>query len=285
MADDWSREEVGATVEDYFRMLELDLRGESYVKKAHNIALQRLLNGRSAGAVEFKHQNISAILITEGFPYIEGYKPRANVQGLLRETVVARLANAKALIDAVATAVSVLPQPPTLATSFGDVLVPVPVREMRRDRIYSAPSLPSVPQLGVNYLEREANNAKLGDAGEEFVMEYERFRLRRAGKRALAERIDRVSLSVSDGLGYDILSFDTNGRERLIEVKTTSFGQMTPFFASRKEVSVSEMRPEEFNLYRVFRFGREPRIFVLGGSLRESCILEPSQYRASLPTP
>ena len=282
MADDWSREEVGATVEDYFRMLELELRGEPYVKKAHNIALQRLLNGRSAGAVEFKHQNISAILITEGFPYIEGYKPRANVQGLLRETVVARLANAQTLIDAVATAVSVLPQPPTLATSFGDVLVPVPVREMRRDRVYSAPSLPSVPQLGVNYLEREANNAKLGDAGEEFVMEYERFRLRRAGKRALAERIDRVSATVGDGLGYDILSFETSGRERLIEVKTTSFGQMTPFFASKKEVDVSEMRSTEFNLYRVFRFGREPKLFVLPGSLRETCVLDPSQYRVSL---
>ena len=263
-------------------MLELDLRGESYVKKAHNIALQRLLNGRSAGAVEFKHQNISAILITEGFPYIEGYKPRANVQGLLRETVVARLANAQALIDAVATAVSVLPQPPTLATSFGDVLVPVPVREMRRDRVYSAPSLPSVSQLGVNYLEREANNAKLGDAGEDFVMEYERFRLRRAGKRALAERIDRVSATVGDGLGYDILSFETSGRERLIEVKTTSFGQMTPFFASKKEVDVSEMRSTEFNLYRVFRFGREPKLFVLPGSLRETCVLDPSQYRVSL---
>ena len=282
MADDWSREEVGATVEDYFRMLELELRGEPYVKKAHNIALQRLLNGRSAGAVEFKHQNISAVLIAEGFPYIEGYKPRSNVQGLLRETVVAGLANAQALIDAVATAVSVLPQPPTLATSFGDVLVPVPVREMRRDRVYSAPSLPSVPQLGVNYLEREANNAKLGDAGEEFVMEYERFRLRRAGKRALAERIDRVSATVGDGLGYDILSFETSGRERLIEVKTTSFGQMTPFFASKKEVDVSEMRSTEFNLYRVFRFGREPKLFVLPGSLRETCVLDPSQYRVSL---
>ena len=263
-------------------MLELELRGEPYVKKAHNIALQRLLNGRSAGAVEFKHQNISAVLIAEGFPYIEGYKPRSNVQGLLRETVVAGLANAQALIDAVATAVSVLPQPPTLATSFGDVLVPVPVREMRRDRVYSAPSLPSVPQLGVNYLEREANNAKLGDAGEEFVMEYERFRLRRAGKRALAERIDRVSATVGDGLGYDILSFETSGRERLIEVKTTSFGQMTPFFASKKEVDVSEMRSTEFNLYRVFRFGREPKLFVLPGSLRETCVLDPSQYRVSL---
>lgn len=44
-----------------------------------------MLNGRSPGAIEFKHANISAILIEIGFPYLDGYKPRGNYQELLRK--------------------------------------------------------------------------------------------------------------------------------------------------------------------------------------------------------
>jgi uncharacterized protein DUF3883 len=84
------------------------------------------------------------------------------------------------------------------------------------------------------------------------------------------------------GLGYDILSFETGGRERLIEVKTTSFGAMTPFFASKREVAVSEEQSSQFSLYRVFKFRQLPKVFVLSGSLTKSCILDPVQYRASL---
>jgi hypothetical protein len=100
---------------------------------------------------------------------------------------------------------------------------------------------------------------------------------------SLAERIEHVSRTQGDGLGYDILSFEPDGRERLIEVKTTSFGAMTPFYASRREVATSEERREHFLLYRVFKFRDLPRFFFLAGSLRESCVLDPTQYRATLP--
>jgi hypothetical protein len=133
----------------------------------------------------------------------------------------------------------------------------------------------------VNYLEREARNASLGLAGERFVLDVEHRRLWELGHRSLAERIEHVAETQGDGLGYDIVSYDESGRERLIEVKTTAFGSMTPFFASAKEVSVSDTR-EEFHLYRVFKFRETPRIFSLPGSLRESCTLDPVQFRASL---
>ncbi len=61
-----------------------------------------------------------------------------------------------------------------------------------------------------------------------------------------------------------------------------AFGAMTPFFASAKEVRVSESLPS-FHLYRVFKFREEPKIFTLSGSLNESCILDPVQFRASIP--
>src|SRR6185437_5985718 len=61
---------------------------------------------------------------------------------------------------------------------------------------------------------------RLGDRGEKIVMDLERKRLKDAGKKDLAKKIDRVSLK-SDSLGYDILSFEENETKRFIEVKAT----------------------------------------------------------------
>jgi len=222
MSEDWSPEEVAATVADYLVMLDHELRGEPYNKKDHNRQLQSLLHDRSAGAIEFKHANISAVLVELGFPYIDGYKPRANYQQLLKD------------------------------------------------------------EVAINYLERESRNASLGAAGEALALEVEHRRLWDAGHKQLAAKIEHVSRNQGDGLGYDILSFETDGRDRLIEVKTTSFGAMTPFFASKREVAVSDERAQNFSLYRVFKFREAPKIFILPGSLRESCELDAVQFRASL---
>ena len=89
----WTRLEVEATVADYFSMLEKELRDEPYNKSAHRRTLQPLLNDRTHGAIERKHQNVSAVLIEAGFPWIEGYKPLYNVQSLLRDVVLERLAS------------------------------------------------------------------------------------------------------------------------------------------------------------------------------------------------
>lgn len=66
----WSREEVEATVADYLRMLRLHLTGQPYNKAAHNRALVRQLGRRTRGAVELKHQNISAVLEEQGKQFV-----------------------------------------------------------------------------------------------------------------------------------------------------------------------------------------------------------------------
>jgi hypothetical protein len=281
MNADWSQEEVAATVADYLDMLGHELRGEPFSKREHNRRLQSRLYERSAGAIEFKHQNISAILIEQGFPYIEGYKPRANYQDRLRTEVLTRLEANPLLI---ATAEQLVTAPMNVPSSRGDIeglIVPPPVPD-RPDRVYERRVLPMPPRLGINYLEREARNVALGAAGEEFVLHLEHRRLWEAGARHLAERIEHSSRTHGDGLGYDVLSYDLDGRERLIEVKTTAFGMMTPFFASAREVNVSAERADAFRLYRLFRFRTDPKVFILPGSLRGSCTLDPVQYRASV---
>lgn len=281
MAENWSREEVEAIIADYFSMLEMELIGQSFNKAEHNRHLQKILSNRTKGSIERKHQNISALMIELGFPYIDGYKPLGNYQELLREVLLDQLAHASNLCRAVACVVEeeveALPSIPDLLK----MQIAPPERDKEKTRLYD-PSKRKIVVSKRNYLEIEARNQSLGRAGEELILRFEHERLWRAGERRLADKIEHVSQTQGDGLGYDILSFETDGRERLIEVKTTRFGPMTPFFASRNEVEFSESKMAEYYLYRLHNFRKQPEFFALKGSLRNSCSLTPALYAAAL---
>ena len=279
---DWSRIEVEAAVADYLEMLASELRGQLYNKAEHNRNLVPLLNGRTRGSVERKHQNISAILIELGYPYIDGYKPLANYQDLLREVLEDRLQSESELEQEVESLVGSPPAPVSPLSDLLDIVVPIPVPDREaRSRVYESTSpSPRLPKR--NYLEMEARNGALGLAGEQLVLRYEQERLSRAGQSKLAGKIVHISATESDSLGFDILSYENDGRERLIEVKTTRFGSLTPFFASRNEVEVSALRQDDYQLYRLFKFSEQPKLFVLPGSLRRSCRLDPVSYAARI---
>jgi hypothetical protein len=83
----WTRHEVELIVADYFEMLRAELSGETYSKSAHDQGLRPRPNHRSKSSVEYKHQNISAVLIGMGLPYIDGYKPAKNYQKSLLQAV------------------------------------------------------------------------------------------------------------------------------------------------------------------------------------------------------
>ena len=91
MSDSWSHNEVEIIIADYFDMLMKELSGIPLNKTEHRKRLLHHLNNRSEGSIEFKHQNISAILIRHGQPYIRGYLPRYNYQRVLEEKVIAYL--------------------------------------------------------------------------------------------------------------------------------------------------------------------------------------------------
>lgn len=277
MATPWSRLEVEATVADYFEMLELELRGDSYNKTAHRRQLVAKLHNRSEGAVERKHQNISAILIEQGFVYVPGYKPLGNYQSLLQDVVVERLRSDADLSSVALEQVSAeakIPEVEDILASMVEPPTPLKASSEVRDQ-------PTVSQKR-NYLEMEARNRSLGSAGEEFVVRFEMARLSFAGRDNLAARVERVSETVGDGLGFDVLSFEENGSERLIEVKTTAYGASTPFFVTRNEVAVSHQRANQYRLYRAYGFRSSPKLFQKAGALERSFLLEASQYRATI---
>lgn len=279
MPEAWSREEVEAAVADYFVMLGKELRGDAYNKAEHNRHLQQLLNNRPRGSIERKHQNISAVLLELGYPYIDGYKPLRNYQGLLRSVIEDRLSGATSLHQAVAKVVAAEVEAPPVVENLLSIEVPPPIREEVKSPVHDLPR-PRPTPVRRNFLELEARNQSLGRAGEELVLRFEHERLWRAGRRDLADRIEHVALSQGDHLGFDVLSFETDGEERFIEVKTTRFGAMTPFFASRNEVDVSAEHEARYRLYRLFSFRTQPKLFKLAGSLTDSCILDPVIYSA-----
>lgn len=275
--NNWSREEVEAIVADYLAMLASELSGTPYNKAAHRRLLKPRLSGRSDQSIEFKHSNISAALLEAGFPYIRGYKPRSNYQALLAEVLAEGMQRAFSLHKIAAADAD----RPMVVPEVDDILAvlmqrPEPLAET------DSVSEPAPPPLGftTNYIEREARNRSLGSAGELFVINYERARLIHAGHEALAAKIEHTSQVRGDYEGYDILSFEDHGAERLIEVKTTKYGSETPFFITRNEIATSEKRAASYHLYRLFAFRDEPRLYTLPGAISQSCRLSATTFLA-----
>lgn len=274
----WSQLECELIVQDYMSMFELEMRGEKYSKAEHRRNLMFKLDQRSKGSVEFKHQNISAVLVDSGYPYIRGYKPANNYQALLKNVVETYLnLNEKNVIDQAEKFIASDYDVPVIS-DWVNVLTDAPDRQP----IDIAMSVRQFNPKKYNYAEREANNSKLGKSGEEFVLEYEHNRLVHAGRDDLAREIEWTSKEKGDGVGYDIKSFnEKKDRELFIEVKTTNSGKHQPFFITDNEVAFSEMYSEKYSLYRVYQFRDTPKLFLLPGNVAGNVHLKAKTFRAS----
>jgi hypothetical protein len=277
IGEDWSQQEVDATVAAYFDMLLLEAKQEKYNKSERNVALQLQLKGRSKASVELKHQNVSAVLHGMDLPFISGYKPRGNSQLLLRKTVQKFLQDRSDLVRLVVDA-------------FEDVRVPA--KKQYRAVVVDAPAIEVVVQLAphsararlprkIDFAARDESNRQLGRTGEQWVLGFEQKRLQDAGLSELFQRLEWVSDRLGDGAGYDILSYDTADQPRYIEVKTTNGAHTSAFVISRNELEFAQEVGDSFHLYRVFQFRTSPMLYMLHGDVSKQLHLEPIDYRAS----
>ncbi|EMS80262.1 DUF3883 domain-containing protein [Desulfotignum phosphitoxidans] len=280
MAENWSEHEVQAAVEDYFNMLRLELTGQKFNKTEHRRTLLKRLKKRSHGSIELKHQNISAVLIEMGIPYIDGYKPRSNYQrSLLPNVITDFLVNYPEFQTLFQEDSQMVPAIPTVEDFLAAMESP-PKREEKTNSVGVAEHSKIFNPVGVNYLEKESRNQSLGNAGEQFVINFERARLIHAGKGFLSERVEQISVTKGPSAGFDILSFEKNGTDRYIEAKTTKYGKNTPFFITPNELTFSQKNASRYHLYRIFKFRETPRLFSLQGYLEDHCVLNPSQFLA-----
>lgn len=270
----WTAFEIVATVNAYLEMREMELRGEAYTKTKVVRELGAMLPARSPRAIESKFQNISAVLDELGRSRIEGYKPLPHYQHALRLAVLHALSGTRRIREAEeAYETSSLVAPSSRRRATEDVLVPVPgggPDRKRRSRV-------ALTGGDVAVL-RDFRRQTLGMAGEEWVVGLERESLRRAGRDDLAGKVEWSARDLGDGLGYDVTSFRPNGIRRIIEVKTTNLGPMTPFYITRWEIEVSHERADQYSLYRVHGFARDPRIYVLDGDINTNARLDPKVF-------
>lgn len=271
----WSETEVAATVASYLAMLELELSGDRYNKARENAKLRLQLDRRSKAAVEFKHQNISAVMMELGWIPIAGYKPASNYQSILADEVAHQLSGESAV--AVATERALTRRQALEVGEAGARLDLVVAPQVALSRPSWVPRETGVYR---DYVLRDGQNRALGLAGETAVVKFERARLTVLGQAALASKVEHVAQTRGDGLGYDVLSFEIDGSPRHIEVKTTRYRKELPFFVSQNEVAASVHYGDRFQLYRLFQFEKKPGLFTLRGSLEKSCEIQATQYVA-----
>lgn len=128
--------------------------------------------------------------------------------------------------------------------------------------------------IKIDYVAKQRKNQLCGLIGENYVVDYEKNRLINEGCFDLADRVEHVSQTIGDGLGYDIVSYNIDGTKRFIEVKSTvNANGLTSFFISKNELDVSK-KINEYFLYRVYDLNNNPKLFISKGSLNDNFTLE-----------
>jgi hypothetical protein len=265
----WLDYELDVIVEDYFSMLASEMLRQPYVKSKHSkVVMER--TGRSHRSVEFKHQNISAVLSELGMPWIPGYRPKENYQNAIFDSIDRYLTTHP---DALSPSprIQALEAPEAI---FVPPPAPMPNTERKPERLVRL-------VRKFDPVERDFRNRTLGNSGEAFVFELERRRLMALDRHDLAQKVRWIARDIGDGAGFDISSFNFAGDERLIEVKTTNGPDRTPFFLTRNEAEVAAEKPTNWMIYRLHTFAQHPRIFTLAPPLESSVTLAAELWRAT----
>ena len=129
----------------------------------------------------------------------------------------------------------------------------------------------------VDYVAKQKMVKLIGRAGEYMVFSRETEKLKTLGINKKAELI----AGADDTAGYDIKSYDENGNEIYIEVKTTPKGIDEPFYISANEARCSILNSNKYYLYRVYDFdykNRTGKMYITKGDVFENFEFEASSY-------
>lgn len=248
---------------------------QQFSKTAYRERLQKSVL-RSKSSIEYKFQNISAVLHDHRVPFIDGYKPARNYQAALATEVIRQIEAHPKLLDIMRIAV-LKPAVPRLDIQWHAQVPTRPLLEI------VGPS--SRRAFHTDFAQLEQSNSDLGKAGELAVLARERSRLESAGRADLAERVRHSAVERGDGLGYDIESFRTDGSRTFLEVKTTRRGVDWPMLVTRNEVEVSRELGGSYHLVRVFSFDKPTvGLYAVPGAIDVTCDLSPESWQA-LPKP
>lgn len=203
-----------------------------------------------------------------GLPAIKGYRRRGNIQLALIDEVTRQTHGGATLLQAEASS----PVPPAIAPAR---FVERPVPADRAPRVAGAARLQTR-----DYGALAEENRRLGKTGEQVVVDLEVARLTEGGRPDLAALVTWVARDLGDGAGYDVGSFELDGRDLHIEVKTTRQGPDTPFYLSAWELAFALDHHDSACIYRVHDLGRDTKVYVVRPPYEQELVLEPVSYRA-----
>lgn len=133
----------------------------------------------------------------------------------------------------------------------------------------------------IDFISKVESSKKIGLAGEIMVLNYERDKLKKLGKFDLLDKIKHISVEEGDGAGYDILSFDGDGNEMFIEVKTTVRNSTEPFYITSNEMEFSKTHYQNYYIYRIYDFSTKDnsgKLYMLKGDLSKILELKAQQF-------
>lgn len=132
----------------------------------------------------------------------------------------------------------------------------------------------------INFEGEIKKNTELGKKGEDVVVEYEKIMLISRGREDLAKKVTTTREIAGNAERFDVLSYDENGNEKYIEVKTTKGELNNIFHISENEVKFSHEYGEKYYLYRVYNFDIKTmtaNLKIIKGPI-ERAVLTPTNY-------
>ena len=133
----------------------------------------------------------------------------------------------------------------------------------------------------IDYDIEQKKNKRIGDAGEELVLEHEKKFLEDNNMLHLVPKVRKVK----DGKGYDIRSYDINGNKKYIEVKTTTGINTRPFIMTDNEWEFMNQNADQYHLYRIYDFDKiekRGKMFCISGNLNDKVFTRSKQIEVFL---
>lgn len=161
--------------------------------------------------------------------------------------------------------------------------------EIKKQKAKEKPASINKPNFSANTGKSMPNFSKInlikegmGKLGEEIVCHLERTSLIDAGKEDLAQKVEIVS-EKSNQYGYDILSYDASGKEKHIEVKSTSKGKESSFELTWREWEGLQ-EDENFMIIRIYNLRLQEdsiayEYYILNSEDKDKIKAEPLVYR------
>lgn len=132
----------------------------------------------------------------------------------------------------------------------------------------------------IDWSKKQMTSNKLGIEGEKLVLKIEKDKIKNFG---FLDKVEKIEKKL-DGEGYDILSFNEDGEEIFIEVKTTNGGIDEPFYISTNEKAFCDLYKLSYFIYRLYDYNyntKSAKYYIIKGTEISNFNFTPINFEVS----